>query len=220
MRHDEARRFVSIEKVPSADQDVSPLAARIAGCIVTDSEEATRLLEFANGEAMLNARQHSGGEGFVAAQFTPSNETARIGVSDCGIGIRESFRRNESPHFRAEMSDLDILLKALEPEISSTTHKRTLYGRSPNRGVGLSMMRNLMSQTLGGMALISGSAWWNQTASNPPTFGEFPDGVYFNGTICALAFRRDQITSHFKMLEQARIKLGLQTDGSLDSMFT
>ncbi|MEO6053339.1 MAG: hypothetical protein ABIP97_04935, partial [Chthoniobacterales bacterium] len=201
------------------DQDVAPVASRVAGCVDPCRGEAFRLLEFASSEAILNARQHSGGAGFVSAQYAPKKELARIGVADCGIGIRASFQRNESPFYKKGMTELDALLLALKPEVSSTTHLRTAYGSSPNKGVGLSMMLNLMSQSLGYMCLISGEAWWYKEGQDQAKYGVFRNGKRFEGTICAIAFQRGQIDNYFEMLERARNELKLKSDKPVGNIF-
>jgi hypothetical protein len=218
-RHPDSDDFVPIARVPPIYQDVAPVATRLASCIDPCKGEAFRLLEYASSEAILNARQHAGGQGFVSGQYSPTKEIARMGVADCGIGIRNSFKFNLSPHYRDGMSELEALLLALRPEVSSTSHLRNMYGRSPNRGVGLSMMRELMSQTLGFMSLISGDSWWCQEGRKSPRAGVLPYGKRFAGTVCGVAFRRDQIDNWFDMLKQARIALGLQPPENMDRLF-
>lgn len=219
-RHDPQDNFVPIIAVPAADHDVAPVASRVAACVDPSRGEPFKLLEFASSEVILNARQHSGGPGFTSAQYGPKREIARIGVADAGVGIIESFRRNRSPHYVDGMGDLDGIHLAIRPEISSTTHLPTAYGHSPNRGVGLSMMRELVAQSFGYMSMISGRAWWYQDGSEEPVSGLLAHGRSFQGTICAIAFQRPQIADHVEMLRRARIGIGLQTDDNMDSLFS
>lgn len=218
-RHSGSEDFVPVVRVPPSDQDVGPIASKLSACVDPNRGDTFSLLQFVTSEAVLNARQHSGGEGFVSAQFAKSKETARIGVADCGIGILESFRSNESPFYKQGMTEEQALLLALKPEVSSTTHLKTPYGHSPNRGVGLSMMRELMALSLGAMTLVSGNSWWFQSAQRAPMFGTFKHGRRFDGTVLAVAFLRSQIEDYFEMLKQARLKLGLQVPDDVGKIF-
>jgi len=211
--------FVPIARVPSLEQDVAGISTRLASCIEPAQGELFRLLQFSSSEIILNAKQHAAGEGFVSGQYAPAKRLARIGVADCGIGIRNSFKYNDSRHYRPEMSELDALLLALQPRVSSTNHRPSMYGHSANFGVGLSMMRQLMAQSLGFMVLISGDSWWYQESQKSPQYGAFPGHLRFDGTICGVAFQRDQIDNYPLMLKAARIALGLQEPDDLDNIF-
>ncbi|HEY5705436.1 MAG TPA: ATP-binding protein [Terrimicrobiaceae bacterium] len=96
-RHSGSEDFVPVMRVPPSDQDVGPIASKLSACVDPNRGETFPLLQFVTSEAVLNARQHSGGEGFVSAQYAKSKETARIGVADCGIGILESFDQMHRP---------------------------------------------------------------------------------------------------------------------------
>ena len=111
------------------------------------------------------------------------------------------------------------LIAGVEPEVSSTSHIRRMYGASPNRGVGLSTMRQLMSQTVGFMSLISGDSWWCQESQQVPRYGLLSNGTRFEGTVCGVAFRRNQIDNCVSMLKEARIALGLQSPETIDNLF-
>ena len=68
-RHSESGDFVPIMKVSPHAHDVDVIATRLAECIDPDQGETFRLLQFASGEAILNARQHSWRDGFVSGQY-------------------------------------------------------------------------------------------------------------------------------------------------------
>jgi hypothetical protein len=117
------------------------------------------------------------------------------------------------------MTEREVLLMALKPEVSSTTHLRTNYGHSPNTGVGLSMMKELTALSLGEMALISGDTWWYQKQNRNPEFGGFNRGLRFDGTLLAAAFVRNQIDDYQAMIREAWIRLGLQPPEDVGRMF-
>lgn len=230
-RHDPGDAFLPVQEVSSAmhEADVSGLALQLARCLAAGDdvpdEDAVHLLKYSTGELILNCKQHSGSVGYVSAQFAPTRDMARIGIADSGVGILGSFRQQGSPHYRPGMDDRDGLELALRPLTSSTTHIRTAYGRSPNYGVGLSMLHQLAKQSLGYLFLASGTHWFLQDNNRPPRFGQLPEGKSFQGTVCSAAFMRGQIADHLRMIEQARIALGLQpaqdtpTDVDVDDLF-
>ena len=165
----------------------------------------------ASGEAMLNCKQHSRGRGFVAAQYAQKRDLARIAVGDCGRGILASFRENDSPHYREGMTDKDSLALALRPYVSSTTHLRSPYTLgSPNFGVGLHMLRSLMTASHGYMFLASGESWFYQDGTESALIGKLKRGCEFKGTICSVAFQRGQIDDYQRMLSDARATLPLR----------
>ena len=216
IRHDTGGNFLPVrEIVPGVEFPVNATAIEFGRCIAPSQTDARSLIEYASGELILNVMQHANGNGYVAAQYAPKYDMARIGVADCGIGLRESFRVSNSKHFTPDMSDADAITKALASEISSKTHQPD----SPNRGVGLTMMRLLMEKSLGRMFIASGASWWYQDGTKPPETGTFQGGVSVPGTVCSAGFQRDQIHLFFEMMKEARIALGLQSAESLDNLF-
>jgi hypothetical protein len=216
--------FIPLRELSPNIQDIGPIATRMAKCIAPThlEEEVFRLLEYASSEAMLNCKQHSRGRGFVAAQYAERHDFARIAVADCGRGILASFRENESPHYKEDMTDSDGLKLALRPEVSSTSHfVRTPYSSgSPNFGVGLTMLRSLMEASFGYMFLASGRSWFLQDGTEPAVMGNMSRARSFQGTICAVAFQRAQVDDFQKMLAEARAGLGLRIDERVAKVFS
>jgi hypothetical protein len=208
--------FIPLRELSPQVQDIGPIATKMASCIAPEHEggEVFRLLEYASGEAMLNCKQHSKGRGFVAAQYAQKRDLARIAVADCGRGIVASFRDNNSPHYHPGMTDLEGLELALKPYVSSTSHViRTPYSAgSPNFGVGLYMLRSLMTASLGYMFLASGNSWFLQDGTKAAVLKTMPAELAFQGTVCSVAFQRGQIDDFQRMLAEARAGLGLRID--------
>ncbi|VVM08551.1 hypothetical protein MAMC_02268 [Methylacidimicrobium cyclopophantes] len=84
-----------------------------------------------------------------------------------------------------------------------------MYGKSPNRGVGLSMLQDLVRQTMGTMVILSGCGWWMQDGELPSESGRLPRGASFGGTVCSICFRRKEIYDFNLMLREAWKVLGL-----------
>jgi len=123
------------------------------------NDELAHLLGYAISELLLNARQHSRGEGFVMAQYYQTG-LFQIAVADNGIGIRRSYLDCNSPIVRGRESldDAGWVEEAIVPESSSKVHLRSPFGEGPvNRGVGLTLCRSFAKECLGDFLLISHS---------------------------------------------------------------
>lgn len=215
-RHAAGFRFVPIREVGVASP-IGMLPGELASCVAeTDNalNDAYQLTQYAAGELVNNCRQHAGAPGFVSAQYSPGKDRARIGMADCGIGIRRSFLDNGSPHVVETHSDAEAIKIALRPLVSSKTHRRDgPYGAPVNMGLGLSMVSRMVAATLGEMVIISGNAWWYQDAGKEGMGGELSGGCRYPGTVLSAAFLRDQVGNFGELLTEARGALGL-TGGS------
>jgi anti-sigma regulatory factor (Ser/Thr protein kinase) len=203
VRHD-SPNFVPIQEI-SQSTAVETLASEMAGCITSSAyKDALLLLQYACSEIVLNCKQHAGSPGFVCAQYAAGSDLARIAIADYGVGILESFKQNQSPFYEEGMTDANALNTALEPGISSTSHIAGMYGKSPNAGMGLSMLRKLMQLSDGIMFLCTGGACWLQRGARETTMSLLAGGRSYRGTICSVAFRRDRIEDYFEILKIAR----------------
>jgi hypothetical protein len=181
-------------------------------------DEAVLFAEFSLGEVIANSQQHAGATGFVSGQYVQSRSWSRIGMADCGIGIRDSFRLTGSPHYREGMSHMDALQKALQPWVSSKNHLRTgPYGEPPNRGMGLSVIEHMLAATGGELFVCSGNSWIHRQGPAPAVTGtllhELP------GTVVSLLFDRSQINDFRAMVAEANRSLDLTERESAESLF-
>jgi hypothetical protein len=169
---------------------------------------------------VANCQQHAMKPGFAAAQYSASKDFARVGVADYGIGIRESFRQNGSPHHHEGMSDSEVLEVAMRPWISSKTHLPPgPYGQRSNRGIGLKMIRHMVEDSFGELFLASGSAWIHYT-SNAVQHGILPRAHSIPGTVVSICFHRGNVVDFPEMLTKAQQAVGLTSedaDGIFDS---
>ncbi len=195
--------FIPVEKIESGT-NTDRLSIRLGECIDPENGAARKLIAYASSEGILNCRQHSGAIGYVSAQYAAKYDLARIGVADCGCGILESFRGKRSTYYRPGMSDTDAIELALRPYVSSAIDSPRSYGKSPNLGIGLSMLQNLVRQTLGHMVVVSGTGWWWQDGAISPQMGLLPWNSSFAGTVCSIGFKRREIDDFNAMLEEAR----------------
>jgi hypothetical protein len=224
-RRDSGTSFVEIQQVePGSARLKDPLARRLAECLAgsTDSNDhVLRFSEYALGEIIANCQQHSESCGYVTAQYVASRDWARAGIADCGIGIRESFRRAKSPHYHAQMTDSEVLEMAMKPWVSSKRHLRSgPYGEPPNRGVGLKMIQNMLAESLGELFVASGNAWRHYKGKAPPVNGVLEGGRVIPGTLVSIRFDRAQIASYRDILVAAQKAIGLHPSMDDDRFFS
>lgn len=210
VRHD-SPKFVPIQKVSTRIRRDDKIVESLVETFVSKSkdEDLYRLLEYALGEILRNCIQHSNGTGFVSAQYIQKRGLIRIGISDNGIGIRSSFKENNSPHYREEYDDKEILQLALKPEVSGKNHLITPYGDPVNAGVGLTMVNALSQLSFGYFYLASDRAWLYQDGKKHANVGEFPDGHRYQGVVCSLAFPEKMIYEYAKLIKDSKVSTGL-----------
>lgn len=215
-RRDPGTAFVEIHKIqPGPARLADPLATSLAKCLARSEDrmnDVLRFAEYAIGEVVANCQQHAMKPGFAAAQYAPKNGCARVGVADYGIGIRESFRQAESPHFREGMTDAEVLELAMRPWVSSKTHlPHGPYGENANRGVGLKMIRYMVENSFGELFIASGSAWRRYRA-NGSLCGSFANEYPMPGTVVSISFNHGQIRDFPKMMAEAQSQVGLTNE--------
>ena len=184
--------------------------------IDTSDERLYKILEYALGEIIKNCCQNSSGSGFVSAQYYRQDGFVRIGISDNGIGIKESFRQSLSPHFIEGGSDRYFLEKALEPEVISKNHNRGPYNDPVNAGVRLSIVEEITSSTYGHFFLCSGRSWVYRDGQKQRQFGELRS-CFYPGVACSPAFRRNESYIYQDLISEAKVKLGLIPDQIIEN---
>lgn len=223
-RRDPGTSFVEIQSVkPGAARLKEPLARKLAVCLAgteDDSDDVLRLSEFALGEVIANCQQHATKPGFVSAQYVKPKDWARFGMADYGIGIRESFRLAESPHYRTGMNDEEALELAMRPWVSSKRHlKHGPYGEAPNRGVGLKMILHMLRDLQGELFVASGSAWRRYQGPTGEDRGNLEPGLSVPGTVVSVRFARGQMTDYQQMVAAAQQAMGLIPEPEDDIFF-
>lgn len=223
-RNDPGTSFVEIrELTPGPPRLKDPLARQLAECLAGTTEGTDDVLgfsEYALGEIMNNCYQHAHAPGFVSAQYVANMDFARIGVADRGIGVLESFRSNRSPHYREGMSHADALVLAMEPWVSSRRHLPPgPYGKMPNRGIGLKMVRNMLENSCGELFIASGNAWTHYRANQAPLTGRLSEDTDIPGVVVSLRFKRSEIDNYRQLLKEANTAMDLTPGGEDDRFF-
>lgn len=207
-RHPSAGRFVPVSRIT---YDTDSLATEIATCMEpilanSDDIEVTGpfdYFEYSISELGNNAIQHSKGTGFASAQYTPTSDYIRVAVADTGIGIKNSFSENASPHYLPDINDVGAIKIALTPEVSSKTHLHG-WGSSPNAGVGLSLLWHTVHSLNGKFAIISGNGYLSTDTEH-----SLNDNESFKGTLCTFMFKRSMLKNFNELLNKTKIELGL-----------
>lgn len=158
-------------------------------------DNITKVIQYAIGEIVRNVIQHSEGIGYIASQYYPRYDYIRIGIADSGIGILESFKKNNSPYYQKEDNHLSIIKKALRNKTSSKTHlPLPAYSSGhENQGVGLTMLKEIVKKTYGHFVLLSGNAMIYQDGVNEQ---EKELNGFYKGTICSIALSRKEIENY------------------------
>lgn len=138
-------------------------------------------------ELALNAAQHSFSESNCHAivemdvQRSPSTSVQTgdgilyvVGISDGGIGIPNSLRKN--PIYTHITSDREAILRAIEMDVSGTMEQR---------GAGLYHVVDRVRAYHGTLLIVSGSGFLISLKGGAPSVGELSDdgGIFHQGTV-------------------------------------
>ena len=215
VRHDSRGRFVPVSLI---DHGVDAMGSELAACLAPGGEEFGNphaalydLAWYVFTEVANNARQHSRGLGYAAAQAARTEGLVRLAIADHGRGIRQSFI-DAGLSWAAELDDGTAILRALEPKVSSR-------GRPTNEGVGLTLVSGLVRQTQGWLLVVSGSGVVTIKQGGAPAVQTLPDSGYFQGTLVVTAFRRDHVNDFAALLHEAKIQAGLLRKGGSSGRF-
>ena len=214
-RHDSRGRFVPVRLV---EHDVEKIGNEMAGCLAPGGEDYEHpnaslydLAWYVFTETANNARQHSGGLGYAAAQVTRSEGLLKLAVADNGKGIRQSFI-DAGLSWAENLSDGEAILKALAPKVSSK-------GRPSNEGVGLTLVSGLVRQTRGWLLVVSGSGVVRMNPGGNAEILPFPEAGRYDGTLVVTAFRQKSATDFAVLLHDAKLQSGLLRAGAQGGKF-
>jgi hypothetical protein len=215
-RHESRGRFVPVKLV---DHEVDTMGADMAACLAPGGDEYESphaalydLAYYVFTETANNARQHSRGLGYAAAQVARAEGLVRLAVADNGKGIRQSFVDAGLP-WAAGLTDAEAILRALEPKVSSK-------GRPTNEGVGLTLVSKLVRQTRGWLLVVSGAGVVQLRPEREAEVQLLPDGGRMDGTLVVTAFRQKDITDFAALLHAAKSSAGLLRTGPSSGIFT
>ena len=219
-RRDPAGRFVPLRHISASDAGrVDAIGGEIAGCLFPDMAGLSDpgqtgpydLVQYATTELINNVIQHSRSDGFIVAQVFPRQNIVRVAIVDSGIGIRGSFAETTPPFWDASMDDLDSVVLALQPRVSSKMHVSAGWGMGAvNAGVGLSIIKEFARDANGIFTLASHAGFFQSNHCVPHVASvELALPQPFPGTLCVLQVARDKLTDNSQLLLKAKERLRL-----------
>lgn len=206
-RHEAKGRFVPVRAI---DHHVNDMGSEMALCVAPGGDDFEHTLAglydlvwYVLTEMGNNVRQHSGGQGFAAAQVGQSEGMVRIAIADNGRGILQSFRDADLA-WSNQLDDRAAILKALEPRVSSK-------GSPNNEGVGLTLTSNMAELAQAWMLIVSGRGVVRITPGKERSVQAslLPENGLYPGTLVALTFRQDKVHDFPMLLDAAKRKSGL-----------
>jgi hypothetical protein len=151
--HEEAGRFIPLMKVRT-NEELDTFLKQIDPVLHT-TRENSKTIKHVFSELLRNVLEHSESRlgGNVCATYNRKRQKISIGISDAGIGLYNSLRRNH-----AVASHRDAVLLALRPGVSGTTSR--IGGTSDNAGAGLFFTKCIAQSTKNYFVIYSGNAYF------------------------------------------------------------
>lgn len=214
-RHEAKGRFVPVRLV---DHRVNEMGHEMASCLAPGGDDYDHPMSgiydmawYVLTEIANNARQHSGGQGYVTAQVNSQEGLVRLALADNGKGILKSFQ-DTGFSWSSGMDDAVAIQKALEPKVSSK-------GWPANEGVGLTLVAELSRLTRAWLLIVSGQGTLQILPKRGLSVSKLSDGRRFHGTLIGLTFRQQEVRDFADLLHQAKSRTGLLRDGGITGKF-
>lgn len=226
-----AKTFTPIQTISRTASEIS-IAKTICADVITNVQERKRsisssasdnirnALTYSIGEIVRNVRQHAGANGFIYSQYIPSTDVIHIGIADCGMGILESFKSNNSEFFDPKVdNDTSMLQKALCDRTSSKFNILSPYGAPENQGVGLTRVSAICELLYGRFFIASGSATYYKDGSTPGQITTLKNS--FPGTVVGIEFPSFQLDNYpfNELISEAENPGGTDTENRFEELF-
>ncbi|MFT5632547.1 MAG: hypothetical protein ACI9SQ_000253 [Rubritalea sp.] len=185
----------------SHGKDVDKIAREVADCMASGADDIQKVISYAVGEIINNVMQHSGGEGFLAAQRYENS--VHFAVADSGMGLRRSF---DGTKLEPELTTpLLALQKSMEPFVSSALLRPPTgpYNEYVNRGIGLSMVDELTRQTYGKMDVLTENAHFQRVGQISAEYREV-DNLSNQGVLVSMHINTDEIDNFQEIITNIR----------------
>lgn len=213
-KHEASGQFVPLTQVKT-QKDQSRFVSEIVPLLhLQDKPEQADTVRYTIGELLRNVLEHaqSPNGAIVAAQYSSTSNTIRIGICDTGIGIRGSIAPTWPGRAR---SDLEAIKWALIPGVSGAT--MNISGNDINGGAGLFITKSISMLTRDYFVIYSGTGVYRLLQRRPdvkkirlhadPNFDrhtETNDAPRLDGTLVAIDISLDKINEFATLLESIR----------------
>lgn len=160
IEHESTGRFIPLTKITNS-QELSKFITEIVPLLHVEPEQADSI-KYVVGELVRNVLEHSRSEqgAIVSAQYYKKSNTIRIGIVDCGVGIKNTIN-----YAYPTKTHLEALRLALTPGITGTTSR--IGGTEYNVGAGLFFIKSIAQVNREFFMIYSGNAMYKLLKSNP-----------------------------------------------------
>lgn len=207
--HESSGRFIPLQIIRDS-RELDRFIRDMIPLLHKEPEEVAPI-KYVITELVRNVLEHAHSEigAVVCAQYYADSNTIRIGVTDVGIGIKESISQSYNPK-----TDLEAISLALTPGITGTT--RRIGGTEDNAGAGLFFTKSLAKVNRDFFMIYSGSAMYkllknpkneriklvDKPLSDHCSYGEkYP---YWQGTVVAIDLCLNEHAEFEKVLVMIR----------------
>ncbi len=158
--HESTGRFIPLTKITSSKEATQFLTEMIP--LLHQEPDKVKPIWYILSELIDNVLEHSDSKdgAMVCAQFYTRSNTVRIGVSDCGIGIKKSINFSHTAS-----TNLEAIKLALTPGITGKT-KRT-RGTELNAGAGLFFIKSIAKVNRDFFVVYSGNGLYKLKKTPP-----------------------------------------------------
>lgn len=140
-------------------------------------QDKSELISYVMSELGRNVLEHAKtpAGAFFAAEYSKDQNTIRIGIADCGIGLRASLRQSHNV-----ANDMEAIQLALTPGITGATSREG--GTEQNAGAGLFFIKSISSANNNFMVIYSGDSLYKLLKRKDPILFLHPDPFDDNHT--------------------------------------
>jgi len=173
-------------------------------------QDKSELISYVMSELGRNVLEHAKtpAGAFFAAEYSKDQNTIRIGIADCGIGLRASLQ--QSHHVN---DDIDAIRLALTPGITGATSREG--GTEQNAGAGLFFIKSISSANKNFMVIYSGDSLYKLLKRKDPALmlhaNPFDDNhtkesglPYWQGTVVGIDITLDSSIEFTAVMELIR----------------
>lgn len=207
--HDSSGRFIPLTQIKDSDSLTRFITEMIP--ILHLEPIHAEPLRYIVSELVRNVLEHADSPhgAFVAAQYYPTTNTIRIGISDVGVGISKTIRKSHH-----SIDDLQSIRLALTPGITGTTSREG--GTEQNAGAGLFFVKSIAAVNGDFFDIYSGTAFYKllkQETENKDSLNADPledrhssgnDYPYWQGTAIGIDLTLDVNEQFTTLLEHIR----------------
>lgn len=199
--HEPASRFIPLTQIKNSDE-LSQFIREMIPLLHLKPLQVDSI-RYVVSELVRNVIEHACSEtgAIVSAQYFLKSNMIRIGIVDCGIGIKKSINQSHDAK-----TDLDAIKLALTPGITGTTKREG--GTEANAGAGLFFIKSIAKVNRDFFMIYSGNAMYKLLKSNPNKLyaDPFKDKYsitenlpYWNGTVVGIDISLNE-TKEFSIL--------------------